>query len=129
MSRSINYNASPLLTSRAPVWRSKLVVGVIALLFGLLGARSVYIQVINNDFFQRKGEVRFARTLELPASRGRVLDRNGLILASSVPVPSIWAVPENVDRDPVRLQQLAALLDMPMVELERLLADEEKGFV
>ena len=129
MSRSINYNASPLLTSRAPVWRSKLVVGVIALLFGLLGARSVYIQVINNDFFQRKGEVRFARTLELPASRGRVLDRNGLILASSVPVPSIWAVPENVDRDPVRLKQLAALLDMPMVELERLLADEEKGFV
>ncbi|GDX58880.1 peptidoglycan synthetase FtsI [Comamonadaceae bacterium] len=129
MSRSINYNASPLLTSRAPVWRSKLVVGVIALSFGLLGARSVYIQVINNDFFQRKGEVRFARTLELPASRGRVLDRNGLILASSVPVPSIWAVPENVDRDPVRLQQLATLLDMPMVELERLLADEEKGFV
>jgi len=129
MSRSINYNASPLLTSRAPVWRSKLVVGVIALSFGLLGARSVYIQVINNDFFQRKGEVRFARTLELPASRGRVLDRNGLILASSVPVPSIWAVPENVDRDPVRLKQLAALLDMPMVELERLLADEEKGFV
>ena len=129
MSRSINYNASPLLTSRAPVWRSKLVVGVIALSFGLLGVRSVYIQVINNDFFQRKGEVRFARTLELPASRGRVLDRNGLILASSVPVPSIWAVPENVDRDPVRLQQLAALLDMPMVELERLLADEEKGFV
>jgi len=129
MSLSINYNASPLLTSRAPVWRSKLVVGVIALSFGLLGARSVYIQVINNDFFQRKGEVRFARTLELPASRGRVLDRNGLILASSVPVPSIWAVPENVDRDPVRLQQLAALLDMPMVELERLLADEEKGFV
>lgn len=129
MSRSINYNASPLLTSRAPVWRSKLVVGVIALSFGLLGARSVYIQVVNNDFFQRKGEVRFARTLELPASRGRVLDRNGLILASSVPVPSIWAVPENVDRDPVRLKQLAALLDMPMVELERLLADEEKGFV
>ena len=118
-----------MLFRSAPVWRSKLVVGVIALSFGLLGARSVYIQVVNNDFFQRKGEVRFARTLELPASRGRVLDRNGLILASSVPVPSIWAVPENVDRDPVRLKQLAALLDMPMVELERLLADEEKGFV
>ena len=30
MSRSIHYHASPLLTSRAPVWRSKLVVGVIA---------------------------------------------------------------------------------------------------
>lgn len=80
-------------------------------------------------FLSAQGRGAFARTLELPASRGRVLDRNGLILASSVPVPSIWAVPENVDRDPVRLQQLATLLDMPMVELERLLADEEKGFV
>jgi cell division protein FtsI (penicillin-binding protein 3) len=41
-----------------------------------------------NDFFQNKGEVRYARTLELPANRGRILDRNGLILAVSVPAPS-----------------------------------------
>jgi cell division protein FtsI (penicillin-binding protein 3) len=41
--------------------------------------------------------VRFARTLELPANRGRILDRNGLLLATSVPVPSIWAIPEDVE--------------------------------
>ena len=129
MSRSVVYTSSPLLTSRAPVWRSKLVVAAIALAFGLLAARAVYIQVIGNQFFQHKGEVRFARTLELPANRGRVLDRNGLILASSVPAPSIWAVPEEVDRDPPRLEALAKLLQMPMAELTKRLADDDKGFV
>ena len=129
MSRSVVYTSSPLLTSRAPVWRSKLVVAAIALAFGVLAARAVYIQVIGNEFFQQKGEVRFARTLDLPANRGRVLDRNGLILASSVPAPSIWAVPNEVDRDPARRQTLAQLLQMPMVELEKRLADGDKDFV
>lgn len=129
MSRSVVYTSSPLLTSRAPVWRSKLVVATIALAFGLLAARAVYIQVIGNEFFQHKGEVRFARTLDLPANRGRVLDRHGLILASSVPAPSIWAVPNEVDRDPARRQTLAQLLQMPMVELEKRLADGDKDFV
>ena len=99
MSRSIAYTSSPLLASRTPVWRSKFVVAAIALAFGGLVARAAYIQVFANDFFQRQGEVRFARTLALPANRGRVLDRNGLILASSIPAPSIWAIPEDVERD------------------------------
>jgi len=129
MSRSIAYTSSPLLTSRAPVWRSKLIVAMIALCFGVLAARAVYIQVIENEFFKQKGAVRFGRTLDLPANRGRVLDRNGLILASSVPAPSIWAVPEDVERDPVRLKQLAQLLQLPVTELDKRLANEDKGFV
>ena len=30
-------------------------------------------------FFQKQGEIRYGRTIELPASRGRIVDRNGLI--------------------------------------------------
>ena len=129
MSRSIAYTSSPLLASRTPVWRSKFVVAAIALGFVGLAARAAYIQVIANDFFQRQGEVRFARTLELPANRGRILDRNGLILASSIPAPSIWAIPEDVERDKPRLQQLARLLEMPLAELNKRLENEDKTFV
>lgn len=129
MSRSIAYTSSPLLASRTPVWRSKFIVAAIALAFLGLVARASYIQVIANDFFQRQGEVRFGRTLTLPANRGRVLDRNGLILASSIPAPSIWAIPEDVDRDVVRLRQLAKLLDMTPAELNKRLEDEDKNFV
>ena len=129
MSRSIAYNSSPLLASPTPVWRSKFIVAATALAFVGLAGRAVYIQVIENDFFQRQGEVRFARTLALPANRGRILDRNGVILASSIPVPSIWAIPEDVDRDPVQLKKLAKLLGMSLPELNKKLQDEDKTFV
>jgi cell division protein FtsI (penicillin-binding protein 3) len=129
VSRSVAYTSSPLLASRTPVWRSKFIVGAIALGFAGLAGRAAWVQVFGNEFFQKQGEVRFARTLELPANRGRILDRNGMLLAISVPVPSIWAIPEDVDRDPAKLARLAKLLDMPRAELERKLANEDKTFV
>jgi len=94
-----------------------------------LGARAAYIQVFNNDFFQRQGEVRYSRTLELAANRGRILDRNGLILASSVPSPSIWAIPEDVELNETQRASLAKLLELPLTELNKKLADEDKSFV
>jgi len=129
MSRGIPYTSSPLLASRTPVWRSKLIVAAVALAFIGLAGRAVYIQVVANDFYQRQGEVRFARTLPLPANRGRITDRNGLILASSIPAPSIWAIPEDVPRDDKTLRALAKLLDLPLAELNRKLEDEDKTFV
>ena len=129
MSRSVAYSSSPLLASRTPVWRSKFIVAAIAAGFVALAGRAAWVQVYANDFFQKQGEVRFARTLELPANRGRILDRNGLLLATSVPVPSIWAIPEDVERDPSKLAHLAALLGMSAADLDRKLEDEDKTFV
>ena len=129
MSRSIVYTSSPLLASRTPVWRSKFIVAAIALSFTGLAGRAAYIQVISNDFYQKQGEVRFARTLELPANRGRVLDRNGLILASSVPAMSIWAIPEDVELNKNQTLRLAKLLEMSVAELNKKLLAEDKTFV
>jgi cell division protein FtsI (penicillin-binding protein 3) len=129
MSRSVQFSSSPLLASKTPVWRSKLIVAAIALGFSGLIARAAYVQVYANDFFLRQGEVRFARTLTLPANRGRVLDRNGMLLASSVPAPSIWANPEDIERDPAKLRELARLLGMTSAELDKKLKDDEKTFV
>ena len=128
-SRSINYSASPLLASKTPMWRSKFIVAALAVAFAGLAGRAAYVQVFGNDFFQRQGEVRFARTLELPANRGRVLDRNGLILASSVVAQSIWAIPEDVDKTSPKLRELAKLLEMPLADLKKRLADDDKTFV
>ncbi|HET7836507.1 MAG TPA: penicillin-binding protein 2 [Variovorax sp.] len=129
---SLRYATSPLLASKTPAWRSKFIVAGIALGFAVLAGRAIDVQVIDNDFFQHQGEARYARTLELPASRGHILDRNGLILASDVPAPSIWAIPEDVDQDDPalapRLRKLAELLGMPVAEVSRKLG-EDKSFV
>lgn len=127
--RAVAYTSSPLLASRTPVWRSKFIVGGIALAFLGLAGRAAWVQVFGNEFYRKQGEVRFARTLELPANRGRIFDRNGLLLASSVPVPSIWAIPEDVEREPKKLAQLAKLLEMTPAELAKKLEDHDRSFV
>lgn len=129
MGRSIKYTSSPLLASKTPIWRSQFIVAVIALGFLGLVVRAAFVQVLDNSFFQHQGAVRFIRTLDLPANRGKILDRNGLILASSVPVPSIWASPEVIERDPEKLRALANLLELSPAELDKKLQDEDKNFV
>src|SRR5574344_3157494 len=130
--RSVSYGTSPLLAHKTQLWRSRLVMMLVALGFLGLAGRAAYVQLIGNDFFLRQGEVRFARTIELAANRGRILDRNGLILASSVPAASIWAIPEDVDMaDPAVLAQLPALaqlMDVPLAQLKQKL-DTDKTFV
>ncbi len=127
--RSVQYTTSPLLASKTPIWRSQFIVAVIAAGFLALVARAAYVQVIDNAFFKRQGTVRFVRTLDLPANRGRILDRNGNILASSVPVRGITANPEEIDRDPIKLKALAKLLDMSLADLNKKLQDDDKTYV
>ncbi|MEO5845065.1 MAG: penicillin-binding protein 2 [Caldimonas sp.] len=121
--RSFNYSTSPLLATPTPPWRSKLLVALVGLGFALLLGRAVYVQIIDASFFLKQGEIRYGHTIELPASRGRIVDRNGLILAASVPAPSIWAIPKDLEGDARSRARLATLLDMTSAALEARLAD------
>ena len=126
--RSVTYSTSPLLASKTPPWRSKFLVALVGASFCVLLGRALYVQVIGTAFFQKQGEIRYARTLELPASRGRILDRNGLILASSIPAPSLWAIPKDFDADKSQRRQLAKLLGMTPKELDDKF-DDNQNFV
>ena len=121
--KSFSYATSPLLASPTPPWRSKLLVAAVGLGFLLLLGRAVYVQIIDAPFFLRQGEIRYGHTIELPASRGRIVDRNGLILAASIPAPSIWAIPKDLEGDARSRAKLATLLDMTSAALEARLAD------
>ena len=107
--RAVNYATSPLLASKTPPWRSRFVVVMVALAFLLLIGRAVYIQVVGADFYLKQGEKRYAHTLKLPASRGRILDRNGVVLATSVPTPSVWAIPKDFEADVAQRKALSQL--------------------
>lgn len=126
--RSVNYASSPLLASKTPPWRSKFLVALVGLGSCLLVGRAAYIQIVGNGFYQKQGEMRYARTLEVPASRGRIVDRNGLILATSVPAPSVWAIPKDFEGDRKQRAALARALAMPVSELNDKL-DSQSTFV
>ncbi|HXU54037.1 MAG TPA: penicillin-binding protein 2 [Casimicrobiaceae bacterium] len=107
---------------RLPRLRAPLVFGgLLLLLIGLLG-RSLYLQKIDNGFLQEQGSSRYSRDIEVPAHRGRIVDRFGDPLAISTPVKAVWAWPDQVDATPDQLKALAAALDLPTSSLKQKLA-------
>jgi cell division protein FtsI (penicillin-binding protein 3) len=128
VSRSVTYSTSPLLASKTPPWRSKFVVAMVGLGSCVLVARAVSIQIVDNEFYLAQGEKRYAHQQELQASRGRITDRNGALLATSIPVPSVWAIPKDVQATREQKRELARLLGLPAAEVERKLADRGARF-
>lgn len=131
--QAVSFASSPLLASKTPIWRSKLILIVFGAAFAGLGARAAYVQVFHQNFYQRQGEIRFARTLDIPASRGRVLDRGGQIMASNIPALSVWAIPEDINpelaQQPEKLAALAKLMGMRVADVQKKLAEEDRSFV
>ncbi|MBK8580000.1 MAG: penicillin-binding protein 2 [Accumulibacter sp.] len=119
---------SPLLQMRLPLWRSRLMALLILGSFAVLIGRAFYLQTLNNDFLQEKGESRYRRDIEISASRGRIADRHGDVLAISTPMKSIWAIPPATTMSPVQTRQLAALLETDPKQLAQKL-DTDKTFV
>ncbi len=119
----------PNLRLKLEGWRSRAVLLLCLAAFLLLLGRAFYLQALNNDFLQAKGEARFVRVVDMPASRGAVMDRHGKPLAISTPVESIWASPAEMDIDKLQLAGLAQALNMDRKTLASRLAEKDKNFV
>jgi cell division protein FtsI (penicillin-binding protein 3) len=127
--RGHRFAESPVLELALQGWRSRTVGLLLMIAFAALVGRGFYLQVINNDFLQEKGESRYRRDIEVSASRGKIIDRNGQMLAVSTPMKSIWAIPGDARAmSAAQKQQLAGLLDMSARELDGKIA-AEKTFV
>ena len=128
MVRPVKHSRNALLTTKLSAWRSRFVLGMLALAFVALGLRAFWLQAWSTEFLQKQGASRYERALEIPANRGKIVDRSGAMLASSLPAKAIWADPEDVDAPREKLNDLAKLLSMDRRELDRKLA-EDKNYV
>jgi cell division protein FtsI (penicillin-binding protein 3) len=128
-SQGVSFSKSPVLQVSLPTWRSRVVLFGLFAAFGALAARAVYLQGFSDEFLQMQGKSRYEKTIELPATRGKIMDRHGQVLASSVPVRAIWAIPKDVLKSPPEtLRKLAKLLEMSETELRKKL-DSPRTFV
>ena len=107
-----------------PRKRLALVVGVLAVAATGLIARAIDLQVVHQAFLQQQGDARFLREVDIPVSRGTIYDRNGVPLAVSTPMLSLWANPDELLQHPDRIPQLAKALDVDAVDLERKLQNK-----
>lgn len=128
-SRGVAFSTSPVLAVRLPNWRSRVVLFLLFAGFAALVVRAVWLQAMSTTFLQKQGASRYERRLELPATRGKIMDRNGHVLASSLPVKAVWAIPDDVlAAPPGKLRELARLLEMSEAELRKKL-DSDRNFV
>lgn len=124
--RGHRFTESPVLQLALQGWRSRTVGLLLMGAFLALVGRGFYLQVINNDFLQQKGDSRYLRDIEISASRGKIVDRNGDMLAVSTPMKTIWAIPGDARQmSGEQKRQLAGLLDMGVRELDAKIASEK----
>ncbi len=119
-SKGVAFSTSPVLAVRLPVWRSRVVLFVLFAAFLALAGRALWLQGMTTTFLQKQGEARYARTITLPATRGKITDRNGQVLASSMPVKAVWADAEEIaNESPEKMSELARLLEMSGADINK----------
>lgn len=104
------------------VGRRRAVLVLFALAAMALVWRAADRQIFEKDFLQAEGADRYLDTVEVPAHRGVITDRNGAPLAVSTPVDSVVANPRVLRLDAESLRPLAKALDMGQDELRERLA-------
>lgn len=127
--KRVRFYDSPVLNIQMPMWRARLVLILLMLGFAAVVVKALYLQGMSKDFLQQQGERRYERTLVLPATRGKIFDRTGeVVLASSVPVRAIWAIPEDAQNaSDAQLQQLAKLLEMKPGDIRSRITPDDKN--
>ncbi len=110
-----------LLLVPIPAARSKWVFFIFFAALICVGLKAFWLQCgISTDFLKKQGEARYARTLPVPAQRGQIVDRNGVVLASTIPARSVWADPqEALGLKHEDFVKLADILEMEPEIIER----------
>lgn len=110
--------------------RHHVVTVVLGLLFGGLALRAGYLTVVDSDFLRQQGNARMLRTEPIIAMRGMIRDRNGVPLAVSTPVTSLWMNPRQALAAGIDLDALARAAEVdPVVLRQRVQRNARKGFL
>jgi len=123
----MNYHSRKLLKLNLAPWRMATVGGLLLGGLVLVGGRAFYLQGLNTDYLQGKGDAVANRNLTLPAHRGQVSDRHGQLLAISTPVESLWARSTELKLTASQQADLAGVLGMPAQDLAKKLARKTRG--
>jgi len=101
---------------------------IIVVLFGILVVRLWFLQVVGAQGFEAAAVGNSVRTINIPAPRGQILDRNGEVLAGTRPSWDVVALPQDIEGDAgdLTLRRLGRVLDQDPTRLRRLMTIGEK---
>lgn len=120
--------AGQILTWRATAGRSRFV--LFCLMAALLAVliRAFVLQHLHVEQWQKRAENRYERIRELPAARGRLLDRHGAVIAVSIPENRLGIVPSLFRVEHPKFPELAKLIGQKPEDLKRQILAAKRFF-
>ena len=112
--------------TRYSVVRHRIVVASLMLGMVVLTGQAYKIQILDSTRLQAEGAARQLRNIVVKPARGRILDRNGDVLAVSTPLDAIWAHPATLFQAREDWPRLAEALDFSPNRLANIL-ERAKG--
>ncbi|WP_246064834.1 stage V sporulation protein D [Melghirimyces algeriensis] len=95
------------------------------LLFAGLLVRLGYVQLIQGTWLNEKARELWTRDIPFEGKRGRILDRNGDVLAYNISSPTVLAIPAQI-KDPAQTaRELARILLAPEEKIYRQITKKE----
>lgn len=100
-------------------WRFRIVAGALALCFLIVVGRLWWLQIYTAEHYRRAADENRSVTISYPASRGKIIDSHGNVLALNKEIFSLRCDREIVtDEDREKLPEIAKVLGMPLAELK-----------
>jgi len=98
------------------------------LIFSFALARSFWLQGVKGGSLRAEARSQQVTRVTIPGERGRVLDRNGKVLAASEDAADVIATPYQVDNPGQTALRLHEVLGVPTADLLKSLSDRSSGF-
>ncbi|HHY98982.1 MAG TPA: penicillin-binding protein 2 [Firmicutes bacterium] len=117
------------MSEQKPDRRLRLMSIVTIAIFLLLLGRLWQLQIVHGDLYATLSEGNRIRLIRIPAPRGRILDRNGIPIASSRMAYTISVIPRELDKSPESLSWLSRILGIDVKDLKKKISDSgERSF-
>lgn len=114
--------------------RARILFGVMAFLFGILGVRLYMLQIAEWEQYRIKSEKNTMQPVIIQANRGLIRDRNDIILVDNRPSYNISVIPPrflaNIEEDKCNglLERLGQIVDLPCETIRKKLQLHNRYF-
>ncbi|MCT2538063.1 stage V sporulation protein D [Aquibacillus koreensis] len=94
-------------------------------IFATISVRLGYVQFVIGDELLERAKASWSRDITFEPERGKILDKNGEVLAENVSAPTVMVVPRQIKEPQKVAESLAEILDMPVDEAYKKITQQE----
>ena len=98
--------------------RMKIILLIFSSILLVIVLRVFYVQVVDYKKLSSLASDLWSRNLPIEASRGRILDRNGVVLADNITTTSLVLIPNQIKNKKEVTEKLAEILDVSFDEMK-----------